>query len=74
MDDYPVIEIGREHNDVGEPLVRVGGALTGTVDTWKRAIAGLEGQQPAPAISPDDPEFKKAVIAVVFEMKRKRVI
>lgn len=30
--------------------------------------------QPEPKYSPDDPEFKKAVVAVVLEMKRKRVI
>lgn len=30
--------------------------------------------QPRPKYNPDDPEFKKAVVAVVLEMKRKRVI
>ena len=30
--------------------------------------------QPEPKYSPDDREFKKAVMAVVLDMKRKRII
>ena len=30
--------------------------------------------QPEPKYNPDDPEFKKAVVAVVLEMRRRRVI
>lgn len=72
--DYPMVEIGRETNDVGQTLVHVGGALVGTLDNFKRMIADFDGAQPAPTMSPDDPEFKKAVIAVVLELKRRKVI
>lgn len=30
--------------------------------------------QPEPKYNPDDPEFKRAVVAVVLEMQRKRVM
>ncbi|KKX29175.1 hypothetical protein [Rhizobium sp. LC145] len=38
MNDYPMIEIGCERNEAGEPLVRVGGALCGTVEGLKGMI------------------------------------
>ena len=36
--DYPMIYIGCERNEAGEPLVRGGGALCGTVEGLKSMI------------------------------------
>lgn len=40
MADYPEIQVGRERNEDGHMLVRVGGALCGTVEGLKDLIDG----------------------------------
>ncbi|HEX5933513.1 MAG TPA: hypothetical protein VFY63_05055 [Pseudorhizobium sp.] len=46
----------------------------GTIPAEWLAPATEAEPQPEPKYNPDDPEFKKAVVAVVLEMKRRRVI
>lgn len=38
MTDYAEIQIGCERNEAGEPLIRVGGILCGTVEGFKRLL------------------------------------
>tara|TARA_R110002020_G_scaffold53905_8_gene150494 strand:+ start:23298 stop:23663 length:366 start_codon:yes stop_codon:yes gene_type:complete len=40
MSEYPEIQIGRERNEDGQMMVRVGGALCGTVEGLKEMIDG----------------------------------
>jgi hypothetical protein len=72
--EYPEIEIGRRHNEQGEPLVFVGGALCGTVETWKSMIAQYELKRPAKVFNPADPAFREAVLSVVRDATRRRAI
>lgn len=74
MNDYPEVQIGREFNEAGEPLVRVGSAICGTVETWKSMIAQYELRQPAKVFNPADPAFRDAVLSVVGDATRRRSI
>lgn len=72
--DYPEIQIGRERNEAGELLVRVGGALCGTVEAWKSLIAQAEMNHSVKVFDPRDPSFRESVLTVFRDAKKRRVI
>jgi hypothetical protein len=73
MPDNPEIQIGCERNEAGEPLIRVGGMLCGTVDRFKSAIAAFE-QSETRRFDVDDPAFISAVMSVVKHAQRRGIL
>jgi hypothetical protein len=72
--DHHQIEIGRDRNENGEPLVRVGGVICGTVETWKGMIAQYELCQPAKVFDANCPSFRSAVLDVVRTAGKQRAL
>lgn len=73
MTDYPEIQIGCERNEDGEPLIRVGGILCGTVEGFKRAIALFEESEPH-RFDAGDSAFRSAVVSAVKHAQRRGML
>lgn len=73
MSDNPEIQIGCERNEAGEPLIRVGGVLCGTLEGFKRAIALFEESEPH-RFDGSDPAFRSAVVSAVKHAQRRGML